>query len=169
MNELKQIDIASLWNSLEWASGRLVLKARKGEPLEVSEAPKVAGLYRVTWDGLDDWNRLPSHIMVMASRRITDSRLSIQHLQPPVLLTIGRTTEIYGRIREHLGTNENNNRLFTRLKRLLANLRDDEIRHLAMRNLVVEWVAVPTWSHRCLLERYGSVVSMPLFDIDAEH
>jgi hypothetical protein len=109
------------------------------------------------------------HITVMASRKIADPFLNIEQLQPPVLLTIGRTTDIYGRIREHLGTNEKSNRLFMRLKRMLSHLTDAEIRQAAMRRLLVEWVAISSWSHRCLLERYGSVVYMPLFDIDAEH
>jgi hypothetical protein len=56
-----------------------------------------------------------------------------------------------------------------RLKRMLSHLSDDEIRQATMRCLLVEWVAVPSWSHRCLLERYGSVACTPLFDIDAEH
>jgi len=43
MHELKRLDIAALWSSLEWTRGRLVLKERKGEPLEVTEAPKVPG------------------------------------------------------------------------------------------------------------------------------
>jgi len=169
MHELKKLDIATMWKGLEWASGRLVLKRRKGEPLEAEHAPTKPGLYQMTWDGVDDWKGLPAHITVLASRKIADPRLNIQQLQPPVLLTIGRTTDIYGRIREHLGTNENNNRLFMRLKRMLPHLADEGIRQAAVRSLLVEWVAVPNWSHRCLLERYGSVVCTPLFDIDAEH
>ena len=169
MHELKKLDIATMWKGLEWASGRLVLKRRKGEPLEAEHAPTKPGLYRMTWDGVDDWKGLAAHITVLASRKIADPRLNIQQLQPPVLLTIGRTTDIYGRIREHLGTNENNNRFFMRLKRMLPHLTDEGIRQAAVRSLLVEWVAVPNWSHRCLLERYGSVVCTPLFDIDAEH
>jgi hypothetical protein len=167
MHELKKLDIAAIWEGLEWTSGRLVLKQRKGEPLEAEHAPKKPGLYRITWDG--DWKGLPAQITVMASRKIADPLLHIEQLQPPVLLTIGRTTDIYGRIRQHLGTNENSNRLFMRLKRMLSHLTDAEIRLAAMRNLLVQWVAVPMWSHRCLLERYGSAVCTPLLDIDAEH
>jgi len=123
----------------------------------------------VTWEGVEDWSKLPRQVSVMASARISDAFISIERIQPPVLLTIGRTTEIHGRIREHLGTNSNNNRLFMRLKRLFSELPDDAVRVVAQRNLLVEWVPVASWSHRCLLERYGSVVCTPLFDLDAEH
>jgi len=169
MKELKKLDIPGTWKGLEWSSGRLVLKDRKCEPLEAERAPKEPGLYGITWDGVDDWKSLPPHITVKASRKIADPILSIQQLQPPVLLTIGRTTDLYGRIREHLGTNTNNNRLFMRLKLILPHLSDEEVRQAAMRSLLVEWVVVPNWRLRCLLERYGSVVCTPLFDIDAEH
>jgi hypothetical protein len=66
-------------------------------------------------------------------------------------------------------TNENSNRLFMRLKRMLSHLSNEKIRQTTMRSLLVEWVAVPSWSHRCLLERYGSVACTPLFDVDADH
>lgn len=169
MHNLKELDIAAMWFGLEWTSCRLVMKDRNGEPLEAERAPKKPGLYRITWDGLNDWSALPAQITVKASRKIADPHLDIRQLQPPVLLTIGRTTDVYGRIRQHLGRNENSNRVFMRLKRMLSLLNDEEIRQMAMRNLLVEWVAVASWSHRCLLERYGSVVCTPLFDIDAEH
>lgn len=169
MHELKKLEIAAMWAALEWISDRLVFKDRKGEPLEAEHAPKKPGLYRITWDGVDDWKGVPASITVMASRKITDPLLNIQQLDPPVVLTIGRTTDIYARIRQHFGINEKSNRLFMRLKRMLPLLTDGEIRQAAKRNLMVEWVAIPSWSHRCLLERYGSVVCTPLFDIDAEH
>ncbi len=169
MHEMMKLDVATMWKGLGWTCGRLELKVRRGEPLEVVDAPKKPGLYQVTWDGVDDWKGLPAQITVMPSQKIADPYINIQQLQPPVLLTIGRTTNIYGRIRQHLGTNENSNRLFMRLKRMLSHLSDDELRQAAMRSLRVEWVKVPSWKHRCLLDRYGSVIRTPLFDIDAEH
>ena len=169
MHTLTTFDVAAAWIGLKWTAERLVQKPRKGEPLEVKNAPKAPGLYRITWDGVDDWVGLPEHVDVKASRRIADPRLSIQGLQPPVLLTIGRTTNLRKRIRQHFGSNDNSNRLFMRMARLLVHLPADEIRRVAMRNLLVEWTQVSHWSHRCLLERYGSAVCKPLFDIDAEH
>jgi hypothetical protein len=59
MRELKKLDIAAMWKGLEWTSGRLVLKNRKGEPLEAEHAPKKPGLYRIIWVGVDDWKGLP--------------------------------------------------------------------------------------------------------------
>lgn len=115
MHELSKWDVATVWKQLDWTSGRLMLKKRKSEPLELENAPPVPGLYRITWDSVNDWMSLPAEISVMASRKIADPRLDIHELRPPVILTIGRTTHIYSRIRQHLGTNEKSNRLFMRL------------------------------------------------------
>lgn len=138
MHTLTTFDVAAEWVGLEWTAERLVLKSRKSEPLEAENAPESPGLYRVTWDSVADWASLPEHVDVTASRTIADPRLSIPGLQPPVLLTIGRTTNLRKRIRQYFGGNDNSNRLFMRMARLLVHLPADEIRRVAMRSLLIE-------------------------------
>ena len=110
---------ADLWSDLKWSSGRLTETRNKNLPLEVKEAPKRPGLYRMTWDGETDWSLVLKSLLVKSSLRVADRQLEFDDLPPPVLLTIGKTTNIHKRLREHFGTNPNNNRVVKRLGDLI--------------------------------------------------
>jgi hypothetical protein len=161
--------IAEFWASLNWSSGALVATNSRVKPLAIASAPRLPGIYRMTWLGAEDWVRLAKVIEVKASVKVMDARLDFSSRMPPVLMTVGRTTNIYERLRQHFSTNPHNNRVLSRLRKLLPELELMAILDLARNNLLVEWVAVPSWIERCLLENYGLVNDLPVLDLDAEH
>jgi hypothetical protein len=170
MAKLPAQSIASSWGALQWQSGVYVVATNSAtKPLIVQAAPREAGLYRMTWTGTADWGKLSKILQVRAAGKKLMG-LDFAHCQPPVLLTIGRTTNIHNRLRQHFSTNPYSNRVLTRLTSLLpGSTSPDTIRELARVNLSVEWVPVACWVDRCLLEHYGLVTGLPLLDIDAEH
>ena len=161
--------VAAAWAGLQWQSGVYERTASITKPLAVRAAPVVAGLYRMTWTGAADWSRLEKVLPVKASLKVPDRVLDFSDRTPPVLLTIGRTTNIHNRLRQHFGTNRHSNRVLARFGLILPSLAQDDIRELARTNLSVEWVSVACWAERCVLEQYGLAIGVPLFDIDAEH
>jgi hypothetical protein len=161
--------IAKAWSDLRWTSGRLVRTRSKTQPLAVAEAPHYAGLYRMTWLGVDSWRKVTTTLRVKASNKIGDPYICLSDLTPPIVLTIGRATDVRKRIRQHFGCNHRNNRMLTRLRQILPDLSSDETLSRAREDLVVEWVLVPCWRLRSLLEKYGAAVAAPVFDLDAEH
>ena len=171
MANLPQSQTADLWRVLEWRQGRLAETRSNANPVEVANAPASSGLYQMTWDGdgAQDWAMLNKTRPVSASVRVPDRQLDFSDRERPVLLTLGRTTNIYKRIRQHFGNNRHNSRVLSRLGQILPGLSGDEIRLLAIRNLRIEWVVVASWVERCLLEKYGAAIGRPILDIDAEH
>lgn len=167
MARLPDRDTMMLWSELCWHRDRLVETGSKTGPVCAEHAPSKAGLYRVTWTG--NWPSLPETYRAQATRRISDPTVALTDLRPPVRLSIGRTTDIRKRIRQHFGSNENNNRMLQRLRQICPSKCDEEIRKIAIENLSIEWVELPDWIERCLLESYGKANERPIFDLDAEH
>jgi hypothetical protein len=145
------------WNDLRWESAPLERAASTSQPLDIPQSPKTAGVYKMTWHDIDCWKQLPKQITVKASVRVQTPVLDISSLDPPVVLTIGRTTSIRSRIRQHFGTNRNNNRALMRIRQLIPDLD------------IAEWVRIDKWVDRCLLEKSGVCITLPIFDLDAEH
>lgn len=157
------------WQALKWNSSELHRATSGNQPLDIPHAPNLPGLYRMIWHGVDDWNLLPKQICVKASVNVQTPVLDYSSLTPPVVLTIGRTTKIRNRIRQHFGTNPNNNRVLMRLRLLLPDLDMDTLLDLVLRNIRIDWVAIDKWVDRCLLEKAGVVNEIPIFDLEAEH
>ncbi len=170
MTNLPTVDVATLWNSLEWVRGGLQRTRSVTCPLCVTEAPKAAGLYRVAWILDEGWERLSKVFHARATKRIVDPSVGFAALQPPIVLSIGRTTNIFSRIRQHFGNNRNSNRILSRLRQISpSEWTDEDVRGAAAKSLQVEWAVVPNWVERCLLESYGKAIQSPILDLDAEH
>ncbi len=169
MHHLGTGNLSAKWDELKWGSGRLVSVSRKVEPLEVPGIHPIPGLYRITWVGIEDWPLFPKMIRVEASPDIFDPVLKLEGVMPPALLTLGRAKDVYARIRQHFGTNENNNRLLKAMRKLFPDRHDDELRNLAQRNLLIEWAYVGDWLDRCRFEHYGCAMGVPLCDGYAEY
>ena len=161
-------DTPGLWAALKWSSGHLSRTNRLIQPLEVTESPRAPGIYRFTWDGAE-WHVLQKTFTVRSSRKVVDPTVDFSDMMPPVVLTIGRATDMHARIRQHFGTNLNNNRVIKRLSGIMPGKSADEIRDIAIQNLVVEWVIERDWRKRWVLERYGCGIEAPLLDFEAEH
>ncbi|HEV3383999.1 MAG TPA: hypothetical protein VG097_04250 [Gemmata sp.] len=168
MARLPYQETTAAWAALQWATGKLVSTNSRTKPLTVIEAPRVPGLYRMTWTGLDDWANIERTLVVKASVKVDDPKLDFSDRTPPVLLTIGRTTNIYNRLRQHFSTNRHSNRVLSRLRQLSA-LPLEDLLDLIRKNIKTEWVAVPGWIERCLLEKFGVVTEWPVLDLEAEH
>ena len=157
------------WQFLQWRTSEL-RRANSGNlPFDIPDAPNHPGLYRMIWHGVDDWKMLPKQMAVKASVKVQTPVLDYSSLTPPVVLTVGRTTRIRRRIRQHFGTNPNNNRALMRLRQLLPDLELARLLDMVLRNIRIDWVTVDQWVDRCLLEKSGVVNEMPIFDLDAEH
>jgi len=170
MGELPREETAELWERLLWNTGHFSLVPSVRKAMDLPAAPASAGLYRMTWVGLEEWSVLSAGTLhVGASQKIEDPQLIMANLRPPVLLTIGRTTNIRERLRQHFSVNPNHNRVGKRLGSLLSDLDFAEVCTLAARNIVVDWVEIESWVARCLLEAYGKAVFKPILDLDAEH
>jgi len=137
-------------------------------PIAAATAPRVPGLYRMTWTGAS-WSQATNSLPVKASKRVADRQLDLHGMQPPILLTIGRSTNIHKRIRQHFGSNPNNNRVLYRLGLLFPALTAAPIRQLAVTDIRVDWVPIADWVQRCLLEKFGVATTTPILDIEAEH
>jgi len=159
----------ALWHALQWQVGALVRTQRAQEPLEVEGAPRAAGIYKITWLNADTWGAVLHSRPVAAAAAIEDPVLHFDGLLPPVLLSVGRATNLYARLRQHFGNNPNNNRLLARLASVLPNATRDELRTAALESLEVSWALVPDWVQRHLLECYACGVLRPLLDVEAEH
>jgi hypothetical protein len=169
MRGFREADLAAMWDALRWGSGSLVRVNREIDPLEAPRTHPIPGLYKMAWVGVDYWPSMPKVIGVEACDQIPDPRLLIEHLEPPVLLTIGRTTSVYDRIRQHFSTNDNCNRVFKRLYRWLPGRTNDDMWTLATANIMLEWAYVPSWIDRAQIEQYACARFAPLFDLEAEH
>jgi hypothetical protein len=169
MTVIPAIDTPRLWSELAWHTDQLVKTNSEREPLCAKDAPAAAGLCRAKWTGA--WLDFASTFRAQASRKITDTTIDIAGLLPPVCLSIGRSTDIRRRIRQHFGTNANNNRKLRRLREIAPAswACDDDIRKAAIENVRVEWAKVSSWIERSLLESYGKALERPVFDLDAEH
>jgi hypothetical protein len=157
------------WNDLRWESAPLERAASTSQPLDIPQSPKTAGVYKMTWHDIDCWKQLPKQITVKASVRVQTPVLDISSLDPPVVLTIGRTTSIRSRIRQHFGTNRNNNRALMRIRQLIPDLDIAALLDIVCKNVKIEWVRIDNWVDRCLLEKSGVCITLPIFDLDAEH
>jgi hypothetical protein len=169
MAKLPEKPVAELWSTLTWTSAQLVRTKNKNLPLAIKEAPKQAGLYRMTWKGAEDWTLVLKTLHVKATLKVADRILEFAERVPPILLTLGKTTDIHGRIAQHFGTNPNNNRVISRLGQLLPKPAYDALLLLILNNIKVEWVVVENWVERCLLEKYGAATFLPILDLEAEH
>jgi hypothetical protein len=161
---------ASLWSGLQWTRSDLVKTKTKNQPLAAKEAPSTPGLYRMTWIGTEGWDSVRKTMCVKSTLKVADRTLEFEELRPPVLLTIGKSTDIRERIGQHFGTNPNNNRVISGLGHLLLPkpVYEDLI-EIVRCNIRVEWVEVASWVDRCLLEKYGCSVERPILDLEAEH
>jgi hypothetical protein len=169
MEALPARETAGLREALVWQTGRLEATNARGEPLCVRNAHRGPGLYRMTWREAETWARAQKERLARATPQIEDPRLNLEALLVPVTLTIGRSTNIYYRIRQHFGTNRNNNRVLLRLQELFPASPLDDVRDIARASLKIEWVPVASWVERCVLERYGCATQRAVLDIDAEH
>lgn len=170
MSTLPNATTSELWAMLSWTLSHFTVSSNKGQPLDIPEASATGGLYRMTWVGREEWPLIAAaKRQVAASAKVDGPQLQLGELTPPVWLTIGRTTGIRKRLRQHFGTNTNNNRMIQRLGNLLPGRNYSELCNLVVRNISVEWVEVPSWIERCLLEHYGLALLRPIFDLDAEH
>jgi hypothetical protein len=143
------------WDDLQWSSSPFVRAASINRPLDIPQSPNAPGLYMMTWLGVDGWRLLPKHITVKATVKVQTPILDFSSLNPPLVLTIGRTTAIRKRIRQHFGTNQNNNRALMRFRQLLPDLEISELLEIICNNVRIDWVCVDNWVHRCLLEKAG--------------
>jgi len=159
----------ALWDALQWQNDALVLTARIQEPLEAPTAPRRAGIYKITWTNAESWAAIQHNRPVAAAAAIEDPVLHFDDLEPPVLLSVGKATNLYLRLRQNFGNNPNNNRILRRLAAVLPNADNDELRELAVASLHVSWTIVPDWIQRHLLECYACGVLRPIFDVEAEH
>lgn len=138
--------------------------------MELTEAPHCPGIYRLTWEAAtDDWRLLQKTVSIRASARVSDPTLDFGEMIPPILLTIGRATDVHIRFRQHFGTNPHNNRVIKRLSSLMPGKSLEEMRDIAIRNLLIEWAIVTDWRERWVLEKYGCGLGAPLLDFEAEH
>lgn len=168
MEALPQHQTATLWKTLAWQSARLEPTNSRQEPLCVPGAHRGPGIYRMTWCEESTWADAQKQRLVNATAAIADPRLDLDSLSVPVILTIGRSTNVYVRIRQHFGANRNNNRIFTRIQELFPVLAPEETREIAQASIGIEWAPVASWAERSLLERFGCATERPVFDIDAE-
>jgi hypothetical protein len=122
----------------------------------------------MVWRG-ERWTELAQSRHVKASSQVTNPVLSLEGVTPPVDLTIGRSCNVYRRLRQHFGTNANNNRVWARLRELATGITEEQLRKLVVEEVEVEWVEVASWVKRCILERYGCSIHRPVLDLDAEH
>jgi hypothetical protein len=171
--ELPPVGTPKLWEALRWTEARITRTGSQVQPLVVEGAPRAPGLYRMSWVG-PDWARLGRVREVQASSKVADPILDLSSMTAPVELTVGRSLNLYERLRQHFGTNSNNNRVWSRLRALFQDdpnqkHPEDQLRALVAANVQVQWVTVDSWVERCLLERYGCSVLRPVLDLDAEH
>lgn len=172
-NQSLQVEsIAAEWHSLVWATGELVLTKSLTRPLRIKSMPATAGLYRMTWRNSETWAMAGRSLSVNASRKIPDPILDLSGLKTPFIFTIGRTTNLSERIQQHFGTNQCNNRVISRVRQLYPHLPGSDLSRLiqiCLVSITIEWVENPSWLSRCLLEKYGTAIMRPIFDMDAEH
>ena len=158
-----------LWGALQWQDEDLVLTARIQEPLEAPTAPRAAGIYKITWTNAETWAAIQHNRPVGAAAAIEDPVLYFDDLHPPVILSVGKATNLYTRLRQDFGNSPNNNRLLRRLATVLLNADNNELRAVAVASLQVAWTIVPDWVQRHLLECYACGQLRPIFDVEAEH
>lgn len=160
---------SEMWGELQWSTGPLEPTTRRNEPLHVANMPGEPGIYRMIWNDAQSWETVRKTIPVKATLRIADRELEFDQLRPPALLTIGKTTNLAKRVCQHFGTNQNNNRVISRLASVLPKPPYNELIDIARSSITVEWVVIPDWIDRCLLERYGCATARPILDMEAEH
>jgi hypothetical protein len=155
-----------LWENLSWRTVELSVRDRITSPVVFPLAPAEAGIYRVTLVDDSFWSsRVNEKISVRATRRVLDPELATSGWKAPVVLSIGKTTNLSKRLAQHLGNNPNNNRLLRRLRQLAPGF--DRETDLAL--LRFEVALVPDWRKRFLLEAYGTALHQSLLDFTAEH
>ncbi|HRJ09237.1 MAG TPA: hypothetical protein PK490_18365 [Prosthecobacter sp.] len=158
-----------LWNSLNWQTVDLVPHTASTKPIVALRCPQDAGLYRITLIDSKWWALASSDVPIKASKKIADGRLESAFWNVPVVLTIGRTTSLKGRLEQHFGTNDKNNRVMKRLSAAFPQLTENQIRESAVSGLLVEVCRIEDWTSRFLLERYGCSLLKPFLDFEAEH
>lgn len=158
-----------LWHALEWHKIRIQAHTAKNRPIIAINCPKVAGLYSVSLTDGNWWQEAHNEIVIKASKTILDNVIEKRYWNIPVLLTIGRTTNLSKRIEQHFGRNSNNNRLLKRLQLLFRTYSDSQIRKKAITGLEIRVTTVQNWTERFLLEKYGCAVERPIIDFEAEH
>lgn len=163
-------ETSTLWQNLEWRTVVPTIRDQKTSPVIFEDAPKAAGLYRVTVHCSDFWSaQKADSVAVSATKSIEDPSLIPGRWDPPVVLTIGKTTQLHQRLAQHLGNNKHNNRLLRRLRHLFPRLDDSAIRNACARHMTFEIVEEPDWRERFLLELYGTAKQQSLLDFTAEH
>ena len=162
-------DVCPDWSQLQWTESQLVRANSRNQPFDVVDAPQESGLYRMTWTHVANWGLANKEIAVKASVRVQNAGLDFNSMTPPIVMTIGRTTAIRKRVRQHFGSNQNNNRALMRFSLLRPDLGLDELLDVLFESVRIDWVRVESWVDRCLLEKAGVVAELPIFDLDAEH
>ena len=170
MPALPSTSITELWSNLNWTNIAPREEPGLQFPFTKINIPAVPGLYRLTWHNTDEWPQTIKSIRVKATPLIVDPVLTFADSQPPVVLSIGRTTNLKNRLSQHFSKNKNSNRFLKRMRQILPDeMDDDAIRELSRQSINLEITSIDCWVQRCQLERYGTVVHHPIFDFDAEH
>ncbi|GIW80396.1 MAG: hypothetical protein KatS3mg105_2203 [Gemmatales bacterium] len=167
--EVTLFDTCNEWAKLRWTTVAARENAGCNLPFKRVEIPKEPGLYRLTWHNKETWKQVKKEIEAKATKSIKNNRVAFEVLEPPVVLSIGKTTKLRNRLAQHFGNNKNNNRILARLRQILPGKSDDEIRELGRTSITLEVVVVKCWVLRCQLERFGAAIQHPILDFDAEH
>jgi hypothetical protein len=166
---LPRQQVAELWDGLTWHAAKLKIAQSKNRPFIPEGTPAASGLYRITWINDQTWRGVSKTFTARGAKAIANLSVSFSNRSVPCVMTIGRTTNLRKRLRDHFGSNPNNNRFLTRLRQVMPGQPDGELRVLAAESVRVEWVAVTSWVERSLLEVFGKAIQVPIFDLDAEH
>jgi len=170
MANLPNVSVKVLWDQLSWGQTELCKTQSRNSPLEGEDLPRAAGLYKISWVDDSTWNQVEKSFHVQGAKCIEDVTIHFSERLTPCVLTIGKTTNLHERIRQHFGTNKNNNRMLKRLHLVMPGLTDEDIREICLKSLRVDYAEVSDWIERSLLESYGESSEVSIFDlVDAEH
>jgi len=160
----------SEWNNLRWSEFTLSsCNKNRSYPLVAEGLSAEPGIYQMTWTNLSTWKKMNQHIEVDASPFIEDPTLDFSETSLPLCLTVGKSVNLRNRIRQHFGFNENNNRVFKRLRSITSpEMSDAELRDLARESVLIKTCVIESWVLRDIFESYAKAMFTPVFDLKAE-
>ena len=161
--DIQNYNVSEKWDSLQWK------RLEKKDGVTVLP-PALPGLYRLFLRKNKKIKSFPE-VCICNNR---DTKLEGKNIfnGNEIVLSIGKTKTLRKRLGQHFGNNFRNNRLKTRCIQFFGNTKG--IENISLDNLddyemYLEYIIIPDWWQRDLLESYGKAIHRCLFDLEIEH